>query len=200
MSSEELSPRQRAGATKRRRTREQVLNAARRLFDERGYHAVTVEEISQEACVSVPAIYNHFPTKQSVVIGVYAPYVLEIMQSVERLMVDGHQVDHVITDFMRRLSIELHAHLAMAYALLSLAQARGTTKYAESGETASGVSFWQLAEFLGNLLERSERASRHSIPAVEVADFYLSGLLTWIVQHPDRSGEETAAFILAQLL
>ncbi|MGC4998446.1 TetR/AcrR family transcriptional regulator [Streptomyces sp. DT195] len=43
--------------------REQLLAAAARLFWDRGYHAVTMEEIGAAAGIAGPSIYNHFTNK-----------------------------------------------------------------------------------------------------------------------------------------
>ncbi|WP_258341256.1 TetR/AcrR family transcriptional regulator [Saccharopolyspora gregorii] len=51
---------QRGGSSRRR----QLLSAATRLFAERGYAAVTTEEIGAEVGIAGPSVYNHFASKQ----------------------------------------------------------------------------------------------------------------------------------------
>ncbi|MBX3093883.1 MAG: TetR family transcriptional regulator [Cryobacterium sp.] len=46
--------------------REALLLAAARLFAERGYSGVSIEELGAAAGVSGPAVYKHFPSKQAV--------------------------------------------------------------------------------------------------------------------------------------
>ncbi len=48
--------------------REQLLNVGRKLFAEKGFEAVTVEEIAAKANVSKPVVYEHFGGKE----GLYA--------------------------------------------------------------------------------------------------------------------------------
>lgn len=48
--------------------REQLLDVGRRLFAEKGFDAVTVEEIAAKADVSKPVVYEHFGGKE----GLYA--------------------------------------------------------------------------------------------------------------------------------
>lgn len=48
--------------------RTQLLSAAERLFAERGFLAVRLEDIGAEAGVSGPAIYRHFPNKESLLV------------------------------------------------------------------------------------------------------------------------------------
>jgi AcrR family transcriptional regulator len=46
--------------------REQLLAAASRLFAERGFRAVSIEDLASEAGVSGPALYRHFDSKESI--------------------------------------------------------------------------------------------------------------------------------------
>ena len=46
----------------------QLLGAAERLFAERGFLAVRLEDIGAAAGVSGPAIYRHFPNKESLLV------------------------------------------------------------------------------------------------------------------------------------
>lgn len=56
------TPRARAKADRRRA----LLDAAARLFAERGFDRVSIEDLGAAAGVSGPAVYRHFPGKQSV--------------------------------------------------------------------------------------------------------------------------------------
>ncbi len=51
-----------------RERREQLLDIGRAIFAEKGYEAVSVEEIAQRAGVSKPVVYEHFGGKE----GLYA--------------------------------------------------------------------------------------------------------------------------------
>jgi AcrR family transcriptional regulator len=49
---------------KKRQTRQSIADAAMKLFTERGFDEVTVAEIARAADVSEQTVYNHFPTKE----------------------------------------------------------------------------------------------------------------------------------------
>src|SRR5579875_3904658 len=53
--------------TKKQRTRETIARAAAGLFLERGFEAVTVEDVARAAEVSRQTVFNYFPTKEQMV-------------------------------------------------------------------------------------------------------------------------------------
>ena len=58
----------RAAARRNRTAASQLIAAAERLVAERGYLAVRLEDIGAAAGVSGPAIYRHFPNKESLLV------------------------------------------------------------------------------------------------------------------------------------
>lgn len=54
---------------KKRQTRESIAAAAGTLFAERGYDAVTMLDVAAAADVAEKTVYNHFPTKEHLVLG-----------------------------------------------------------------------------------------------------------------------------------
>ena len=72
-----LNPRSRRKSDRRL----QLLAAAERLFAERGFLAVRLEDIGAAAGVSGPAIYRHFPNKESLLV--------ELLVGISTRLLDG---------------------------------------------------------------------------------------------------------------
>jgi AcrR family transcriptional regulator len=54
---------------KKQQTRELIVDAARRLFADRGFDAVTVAQVARAANVSEVTVFNYFPTKEDLFYG-----------------------------------------------------------------------------------------------------------------------------------
>ena len=78
----------RSSREKSTETRSNIIEAAYRLFVDKGYNATPMREISQHAGVTVGAIYNHFNTKEEIwveVIKIKHPYheILPLLREAE---------------------------------------------------------------------------------------------------------------------
>jgi AcrR family transcriptional regulator len=67
---------------KKRRTREAIADAALRLFGERGFDAVTVEEVAAAADVSRKTVFNHFPAKEDLVFAAGIEHRAEVVSAI----------------------------------------------------------------------------------------------------------------------
>ena len=70
--------------------REQLIGVGRRLFADKGYEAVSVEEIASEAAVSKPVVYEHFGGKE----GLYAVIVDREMNTLLERITNSLTGDH----------------------------------------------------------------------------------------------------------
>ncbi len=62
-------------------TRERIIETARRLFHEQGYHATGIATILREADVNSGSLYHFFPSKEALLVGVLERYV-DLLQPV----------------------------------------------------------------------------------------------------------------------
>jgi AcrR family transcriptional regulator len=68
--------------TAKAQRREQYLKAAARLFSQRGFNGVSIEELGAAVGVSGPALYRHFQSKEDML--------TELLMSVSERLVDGY--------------------------------------------------------------------------------------------------------------
>src|ERR1700691_227378 len=68
--------------------RQQLVRAASRLFAERGFRAVSMEDLAAEAGVSGPAVYRHFASKEALL----ADLLIDVS---EQLLEQGTQRAHL---------------------------------------------------------------------------------------------------------
>jgi AcrR family transcriptional regulator len=86
----------------------QLLSAAERLFAERGFLAVRLEDIGAAAGVSGPAIYRHFPNKESLLV--------ELLVGIStRLLAGARQVQTDNTDAAAALDGLIDFHLDFVF-------------------------------------------------------------------------------------
>lgn len=201
MPTEELGPRQRAAATKRVRTQRTILAAALRLFDEHGYHGVTLNDVAIEAGVGAATISNHFPTKRSLVIVAYASVLLPIVGKAETALLNETGADTAVTSFVRELATAVAQYPALVVALLPVACDIQSARTTLENDAIIAVDFDQLVNLLGRLLgnywKRDASLSRF---ASNTAEFCLLGLLSRIAKYPEQSGGVSADIMLAHLL
>lgn len=89
-------PDRRPGAAARRRDRERaILEATRRLFDERGAQDVQIEDVAREAGLNKALIYRHFSGKEELFALVIVSYVDDFLADVAELPADGPAADRL---------------------------------------------------------------------------------------------------------
>ncbi|MBS1906550.1 MAG: TetR family transcriptional regulator [Actinobacteria bacterium] len=76
-------------------TRAKILEAAERLFGERGYTQTSIEDIAELADVAVRTIYMHFPTKAAIMLAAFDAWVDVFVEAVLQRPVDEPVVETV---------------------------------------------------------------------------------------------------------
>jgi AcrR family transcriptional regulator len=88
-----------------------LLDAAARLFAERGYPGVTLEELGQAAGVSGPAVYRHFPGKAAVLAAILADASRGLLDGGRRTVAEADGPADALRDLIR-----FHVDFALANA------------------------------------------------------------------------------------
>jgi AcrR family transcriptional regulator len=72
-------------AERREKTQAAIVNAATRIFGERGFAAATMDDIAAAARVAKGAVYHHFPTKEALFEAVFDQVSLELVSDLDRI-------------------------------------------------------------------------------------------------------------------
>ena len=104
-------------------TRQRVLNAARELFETKGYDTTTVREIAQMAAVSVGSVFTTFASKGDILSQVMADRLDALYAELDRLVphLRGSTPDRLRSIFAIHYAFETRrtrlflAHIAAAY-------------------------------------------------------------------------------------
>jgi AcrR family transcriptional regulator len=83
-------------------TRSRIVQAASRLFTERGYSETSMEDIADSADVAVRTIYLHFESKAAILLGFHDDWVDAYVDEICAIPADEPIAD-VVTTAMRRL-------------------------------------------------------------------------------------------------
>lgn len=176
-----------------------ALNAARSLFDTHGWYGVTVKDIAKKADVDIATISAYFPTKQTVALAAYSRLLQPIVRDAEQAVTRPWPACNP-TGFIRDLAKLLIERPALAVALLPVSSEYTKTDSATTAKIVI-VDFDQLAQLFGSLVKSLWKGeSTSGCDLAEAAEMALSGLLSWILTHPDRSFEDASRLVLNQFL
>lgn len=87
--------------------RSQLVRAASRLFAERGFRAVSMEDLAAEAGVSGPAVYRHFASKEALLADLLIDVSQELLEQGSQRASAGSPIESV------RLLIAFHTDFAL---------------------------------------------------------------------------------------
>ncbi|TDT32942.1 TetR/AcrR family transcriptional regulator [Naumannella halotolerans] len=146
-------------AEQRRRTRERILDAARRLFDTDGFGATTIAAIATEAEVSAQTIYSTFGSKPAVL----------------RAVVEQMEIGADADEWRRRI-----ADSDDPEEILRLWAGWTAAFFSASRPVAA------LAQDLPNAAELAAEGDRHRREALRSLVDRLSGITTMTDQTPER--------------
>ncbi len=93
---------------KKQETRRRIGEAAHRLFEERGFDAVTVASVAEAADVSEGTVFNYFPTKEDLFYTGMEAFEAELVEAV-RTREPGTPVIAAFRDFIIARSVQLES-------------------------------------------------------------------------------------------
>ncbi|EQD51055.1 Transcriptional regulator, TetR-like, DNA-binding, bacterial/archaeal domain protein, partial [mine drainage metagenome] len=109
--------RERSVATRRRRTDRKIVEAARLLFEARGYDDTTIDAIAENAGVGPATIYEHYGTKDALTAVVFAEK-LGDLDGPAAADAAALPVREAVRRHLLRVATVVHRHRALVRALL----------------------------------------------------------------------------------
>ena len=155
-----------------RRNRDALLAAARTVFVERGVDA-PLDDVAKRAGIGNATMYRHFPTRQDLIVAVYADEVAELCARVPALRA-AHEPGEALFVWLR----EFVAHVAGKRELARSVTERRSTLFAEWHEAMTQAG--------GELLADAKRAG---VARAEVTVVDLLTLATGIAAHGGNAGQ-----------
>ena len=106
--------------------RGRILAAALRLFERRGFEAVTVDQIAHAADVGKGTVYNHFASKEEIVVAFMVDVEHAVQAALPRLLARRRTAATVLADYVRLQFAQKERHHAFVRVLLGQMLARAT--------------------------------------------------------------------------
>jgi len=137
-----------------RRTRAELLQAARRVFTKSGYASSTVDDITSEAGVSKGAFYFHFDTKDDILVALVQDWANEVAEGVRELTTTAELEKVGLRSALQKLFSAGNSAWQPRLVLEFLAQAEQNDRVGEAMVTAQAAWLSSTAK----LVSKARRA------------------------------------------
>jgi len=88
-----------------------VLDAAYKLYCDKGYYETTTNEIAKVAGVNIGSLYSYFQDKKTILLEVVDRYHASYLQTIDAIYQDTESCEQAVQVWMRRLIDDMiHAH------------------------------------------------------------------------------------------
>jgi AcrR family transcriptional regulator len=88
-------------------TKGKILDAAYRLFCEKGYHSTTTNEIARVANVNIGSLYSYFRDKERILLEVASRHQTSFLATIDEIYRDTEACGQDLQTWMRRLMINM---------------------------------------------------------------------------------------------
>ncbi|RZQ62634.1 TetR/AcrR family transcriptional regulator [Amycolatopsis suaedae] len=167
--------------------RAQLLAAAQRVFAANGYHAAAMDEIAEQAGVSKPVLYQHFPGKLDLYIALLESHVDELVRRVREALAST-------TDNKQRVPATVGAFFdfvngdAGAFRMVFESDLRGEPAVQQAVDRATSASVDAITETITADAGLDEDKAR--LLAVGLVGLSQVSARFWLAHHSALSKEE----------
>ena len=153
-------------ARRKEQTRQQIFQAAMKLFEQKGIFSTTVEEITDAADVGKGTFFNYFPSKETILTAMAERQLSVIERAVEKAKAkDALSVHPILKDMIKELSSTPGRSQVMLRSLLGMVLSNKMLFEIFSGVLQKG------RKMLAAIIERGQQIGevRRDIAAIELA-------------------------------
>ena len=146
--------------------RERILETSRRMFTSGGYEETTIEEIAEAAEISKATLYNYFPSKEILLVGIADAALEELRNLLETELREETDCLRKLRRILEELMLDAMRYLALTRRVLALNVCP---------ESPLHVTRVELLEILSKLTEQAQKAGqlRRDLPLEELTDSFL---------------------------
>ena len=105
----QLTPRKMPSQERSRKTVAAIYQAAAQVFSTNGYADTTTDHIAERAGVSIGTLYQYFPSKEAISLGLWEKHIKEIKDAAQKISKDMLQrgsIDRSIAPYLIRMILE----------------------------------------------------------------------------------------------
>ena len=172
-------------ARRHNQTRTEIVDAAFRLFAEKGYSEVTMEEIAAAAGISRSTVYRRFPTKEDVVLDVPTRW-LDAFDEAAAALPDDATLAEAFSITSQAVATYIDANIERAMASYAILEEAPTLKVSGVATTQWLQRMVMLAETYGGPQKAGEEGR-----AAVLAGAYLGGIDAMMFQWASSGGTES---------
>lgn len=159
----------------KRKSRQKILKASRRLFKEKGYENTMIEDVANKAEISKATLYNYFPNKESLLVGTMDDVTESFRKFIEG-MEEGISADEKIRKAIAFLVLDSIPFISVSRRILFLNSYSGSPMYGKINAVED--IFAKLADEA-----KKENVFSEDVPTREIVDqlvgVYLISQFQW---------------------
>lgn len=175
--------------TERRLKREALLVAAVEMFNERGFHATSLEDVAASLNVTKPVIYRYLGSKDQVLLECLKRGLEQLQDAVESArLTEGRAVDRL------KLFLRRYAEVS-SLGFGRCVHRTGDHELSEEGRRGFRAMKREIDQAMRRLIEEGIADGSIHAPDVRLAAFTLAGALNWLAHWYDPAGPMSAAQI-----
>jgi AcrR family transcriptional regulator len=160
---------------KRRKRREEILHAALRAFQKKGYHSTTLDDIAEYLGLRKTALYHYFPDKESILWACHQ----ESLGELDRIIEGAHELKGAA----EQLSFVIHEHVrVMTDTLEGSPLAFEVSAFSPDRQEAIVEARDRYERAVRSIISRGIRSGEFRDVDPKVAVFAILGSINWIAR------------------